>query len=116
MAIAMPAIDYDWGLALTEEAAVHEVQFEGHYSARSFVGPNQFRQVWSLGWTLLTEAEKETLRTAFKASGGVNCISWQPPSEASALLFVALEPRYRWSGYNQWDVQVTMSQRFDEEA
>jgi phage-related protein len=116
MATPLPDIPLSYGIENSPEQRVREVQFEGFYSQRAADGIQDERQVWSLNWDRVTQAQAEELRAFFKGLRGVSAFLWTPEGQDTELKFVGRNPRYRKTGYDSWDVSVTAIQVFDAAA
>lgn len=116
MAVALPNIVLSYGIENAPEQRVKEVQFEGFYSQRAADGVQAERQVWSLNWNRVTQAEAEELREFFQDLRGVSAFLWTPEGQDTELKWVGRSPRYRKIGYDAWDVSITAIQVFDAAA
>jgi phage-related protein len=116
MALDLPAdLDYSYGAEMTEEDDLHEVQFNDNYSARSTSNVQGPREMWRVTWSQVTAAEKESLKTVFRASRGVYGVNFTPPQAGSSIVCVITAPSYKHVGYDDWEVSATFRQIFDEE-
>lgn len=116
MAFNLPAgLDYSYGADMSEDDVVHEVKYQDNYSARSNSGVQTPREVWRIGWSQITYAEKEALKTVFRQSRGVYGVNLTPPQASVAIVCVVTKPSYKHVGYDNWEVSATFRQIFDEE-
>ncbi len=110
---ATPLLSY--GIDLSEEADVEELNYGDNYSSRVTRGINPYRQMWRLTWKDIVTADKEALRTFFKGLKGTDYFTWTPTGQMINLKWINPKGKItsRPTGADLYDVDVDIRQVFD---
>lgn len=84
----LPDIPMDYGPTPSVGFAVDEVKFGDGSTQRRPAGLNSVTETWSVSWSLLEQAEYDTLYQFLKSRLGVTPFLWQPPWEGTARKWV----------------------------
>jgi phage-related protein len=107
-----PPRDPDQSSELTTESRILEVQFGDGYGQASADGLNNLRDVWTLSWSGMSDAEKDAMKDFFRARGDYDPFDWTAPGESTAQRWRIRGGFKTRSRGGDWTIAVSFAEDF----
>lgn len=100
-----------YGLSAGGSFARDVVNFGDGYELRRFAGLQPYRRSWSVTWTALTVAQRNTLRNFLVDTGGVYAFEWKLPDEPSVFKVICpAAPMVSYDTFGLYTVTATFEE------
>lgn len=100
----------DYGLTAAGTFARDVASFGDSYELRRASGLQSFRRSWSVKWSLLTEAQRDTLRNFLNARLGVSAFQCAIPGEGVLRVICADPPSSSYDTVGRFTLTATFTE------